>query len=141
MTSSIFAPGGRAEGNQLGTSTSWLTSKNYQGRPPNVPITQGDQNQFYRSISSNLGSNFVKQQSSFKEPDNMCKTFSESNSLPPQKRVFKIKAFKPIPSGQALESNLTLGETLKQNREIKEKIEKERADIAQIKMMQTPEPP
>jgi len=40
-----------------------------------------------------------------------------------------------------LESNLTLGETLKQNREIKEKIEKERADIAQIKMMQTPEPP
>ena len=71
----------------------------------------------------------------------MSKTFTESNSLPPQKRVFKIKAFKPIPSGQALESNLSLGETLKQNREIKERIDKERADAAINKMMQTPEGP
>jgi hypothetical protein len=61
----------------------------------------------------------------------MSKTFTESNSLPPQKRVFKIKAFKPIASGQALESNLSLGETLKQNREIKERIDKERADALQ----------
>jgi hypothetical protein len=59
-----------------------------------------------------MGSNFIQQQS-LKESDSMCKTFSESNSLPPQKRVFKIKAFKPIPSGQQLESNLSLGETLK----------------------------
>ena len=54
-------------------------------------------------------------QSTYKEgaDPSMSKTFTESNSLPPQKRVFKIKAFKPIPSGQPLESNLSLGETLK----------------------------
>ena len=82
-------------------------------------------------------------QFSYKEggDPSMSKTFTESNSLPPQKRVFKIKAFKPIPSGQALESNLSLGETLKQNREIRERIDKERAEAAINKMMQTPEGP
>ena len=65
----------------------------------------------------------------------MSKTFTESNSLPPQKRVFKIKAFDLIPSGQALDSNLSLGETLKWNREIKERIEKEKADAGLNKLM------
>jgi hypothetical protein len=61
MSSSIFAAGGKVvkDKNQLGASTSWHSSKNFQGGPPAKDQVQI---QFYRSISSNMGGNpFMRQ--------------------------------------------------------------------------------
>jgi hypothetical protein len=55
--------------------------------------------------------------------------------------MLKIKALKPIQSGQGIDTNMSLGDTLKLNRDFKEKIERERADIAQSKIFATPEGP